>query len=123
LVPYLKSTSDDKKKIWVIDDDTIYQIIVTKIIQKTNLFSVTSSFDGKDGIEALIHAIENKQPLPGNHLIRYQYASYGRMGIYGRNGKTKTFTKRHISVYISSSSIAIEDKNNKKPIFNFRLFI
>jgi hypothetical protein len=44
LVPYLKSTSDDKKKIWVIDDDTIYQIIVTKIIQKTNLFSVTSSF-------------------------------------------------------------------------------
>jgi CheY-like chemotaxis protein len=24
--------------------------------------------------------------------------------------KTKTFTKQHISVYISSSSIAIEDK-------------
>jgi hypothetical protein len=98
-----------------------YQIIVTKIIQKTNLFSVTSFFyNGKDGIEALIHTIENKEPLPDHHLIRHQYAGYGRLGIYGRNGKTKTFNK-HISVYISSSSIAIEDKINQN-LFQF-LFI
>jgi hypothetical protein len=31
--PHLKSISMIKKKIWVIDDDEIYQIIVTKIIQ------------------------------------------------------------------------------------------
>jgi hypothetical protein len=31
--PHLKSISMIKKKIWVIDDDEIYQIIVAKIIQ------------------------------------------------------------------------------------------
>jgi hypothetical protein len=63
----------------------------------------------------LINTIENKEPLPIS--IRNQYAGYGRMGIYG--GKTKPLLNQHISVYISSSSIAIEDKKNQKTILQF----
>jgi CheY-like chemotaxis protein len=104
-----------KKKIWVIDDDTIYQIIVTKIIQKTNLFSVTSSFyDGKDGIEALIHAIENKESLPDIILLDINMPVMDGWEFMEEMEKLKPLLNEHISVYISSSSIAIEDKNKSK---------
>jgi CheY-like chemotaxis protein len=37
--------------------------------------------------------------------------------------KLKPLINEHIVIYISSSSIAIEDKKSKPIYFNFRLFI
>lgn len=59
-----------KKNIWIIDDDDLYQMIITFIIQKTELFSaITSFYDGKQGIDGLIEAAEKKEPLPDIILL------------------------------------------------------
>ncbi|MEZ7498627.1 response regulator [Flavobacterium sp. Arc3] len=104
-----------KKKIWIIDDDSIYQIIVTKIIQKTDLFSSISSFyDGKDGLEALISVIENKEALPDIILLDINMPVMDGWEFMEELVKLKFLINKQIDVYISSSSIAIEDKNNSK---------
>jgi hypothetical protein len=47
-----------------IDNDEIYQIIVTKIFQNKHILYCFPLCNGKTGIEALINTIENKEPLP-----------------------------------------------------------
>ena len=79
-----------KKTIWVIDDDAIYQIIINKIIQRSEMFSTISSFkNGKEAIDALNDTLENNEYTSRYYFIGYQYAYYGWMGIYGRNGTDK----------------------------------
>ena len=59
-----------KKEIWIVDDDNIYQIIVRKIIGKMELFSSFSSYkNGKDAIDALKKAAENKESIPDIILL------------------------------------------------------
>ncbi|WP_278035774.1 hypothetical protein [Flavobacterium nitratireducens] len=42
------------KKIWIIDDDPIYQIIMKKVVIKSNLFTIIQSYNnGKEAIESL----------------------------------------------------------------------
>ena len=104
-----------KKKIWVIDDDAIYQIIITKIIQKTALFSTISSFrDGKEGIIALINTIENKESLPDIILLDINMPVMDGWEFMQEMGMLQSLKKENISVYIASSSIAIEDRNKSK---------
>ncbi|CAM2966726.1 response regulator [Flavobacterium frigoris] len=104
-----------KKKIWVIDDDAIYQIIITKIIQKTALFSAISSFrDGKEGIVALINTIENKELLPDIILLDINMPVMDGWEFMEEMGMLQSLKNENISVYIASSSIAIEDRNKSK---------
>lgn len=104
-----------KKKIWVIDDDAIYQIIVTKIIQKTNLFSTISSFyDGKNGIEALADTIANKESLPDIILLDINMPVMDGWGFMEEMAKLEALKNKTITVYIASSSIAYEDKLKSK---------
>lgn len=104
-----------KKKIWVIDDDAIYQIIITKIIQKTALFSSISSFrDGKEGIIALINTIENKESLPDIILLDINMPVMDGWEFMQEMGMLQSLKNENISVYIASSSIAIEDRNKSK---------
>lgn len=104
-----------KKNIWVIDDDSIYQIIVTKIIKKTDLFSTISSFlDGKDGLEALLSVIKNNEVLPDIILLDINMPVMDGWEFMEELGKLQLLLNKHIDVYISSSSIAIEDKNKSK---------
>ncbi|TDE01950.1 response regulator [Flavobacterium hiemivividum] len=104
-----------KKKIWVIDDDAIYQIIVTKIIQKTNLFSTISSFyDGKNGIEALADTIANKESLPDIILLDINMPIMDGWGFMEEMAKLEALKNKTITVYIASSSIAYEDKLKSK---------
>jgi CheY-like chemotaxis protein len=104
-----------KKKIWVIDDDSIYQIIVTKIIQKTNLFSTISSFyNGKEGINALKSAIENKESLPDIILLDINMPVMDGWEFMQEMAKIVALQNINIAVYIASSSIALEDKNKSK---------
>jgi CheY-like chemotaxis protein len=104
-----------KKKIWVIDDDEIYQIIITKIIQKTALFSSISSFcDGKEGIIALINTIENKESLPDIILLDINMPVMDGWEFMQEMGMLQSLKNKNISIYIASSSIAIEDRNKSK---------
>ena len=49
------------KKIYIIDDNPIYKLVITKLIKKTNLFSEPKSFD--NGNEAIIY-FEATNDLP-----------------------------------------------------------
>lgn len=103
------------KKIWVIDDDPIYQIIVNKIIKKSELFVSVSSFkNGKEAICALKNAIENTAELPNVILLDINMPVMDGWEFMEEMVLLKPQIKVPISIYIVSSSIALEDKSNAK---------
>jgi hypothetical protein len=87
-----------------IDNDEIYQIIVTKIQKNKHFYFFPCN--GK-GIEALINTIENKEPR-----ISFLYKSIRHlwMGFYA--GDETAGILINSSVY-TRSSIAVEDKKNQ----------
>lgn len=103
------------KKIWVIDDDPIYQIIVNKIIKKSELFVSVSSFkNGKEAIYALKNALENTAELPNVILLDINMPVMDGWEFMEEMVLLKPQIKVPISIYIVSSSIALEDKSNAK---------
>ena len=104
-----------KKNIWVVDDDAIYQIIVKKIIQKSEIFSAVSSFkNGKEAIDALNNALKNKEPLPDFILLDINMPIMDGWEFMDEMSTIKSLIIKEITVYILSSSIAVEDKNKSK---------
>ena len=108
-----------KKSIWVIDDDVIYQIIINKIIQRSEMFSNTSSFkNGKEAIDSLNDSIKNNSDLPDIILLDINMPIMDGWEFMEEMGLIKPKLKKDIIVYIVSSSIAIEDKNRSKTYAN-----
>ncbi|MFV8327716.1 response regulator transcription factor [Flavobacterium sp. ZS1P14] len=104
-----------KKIIWVIDDDAIYQIIVNKIIQRSEMFSVISAFkNGKDAIEALQNSLKNIELLPDIVLLDINMPIMDGWEFMEEMGVLKPQINKQIIIYIVSSSIAVEDKNKSK---------
>jgi CheY-like chemotaxis protein len=108
-----------KKAIWIIDDDAIYQIIVNKIIQRSEMFSASSSFkNGKDAIDELHNALKNNEPLPDIILLDINMPIMDGWEFMEEMGMIKPKFPKKIVVYIVSSSIAVEDKNKSKSYCN-----
>ncbi|MBP4142551.1 response regulator [Flavobacterium sp. I-SCBP12n] len=108
-----------KKSIWVIDDDVIYQIIINKIIQRSEMFSSTSSFkNGKEAIDSLNNSLKNNSDLPDIILLDINMPIMDGWEFMEEMGLIKPKLKKDIIVYIVSSSIAIEDKNRSKTYAN-----
>lgn len=108
-----------KKSIWVIDDDVIYQIIINKIIQRSEMFSNTSSFkNGKEAIDSLNNSLKNNSDLPDIILLDINMPIMDGWEFMEEMGLIKPKLKKDIIVYIVSSSIAIEDKNRSKTYAN-----
>jgi CheY-like chemotaxis protein len=104
-----------KKTIWVIDDDAIYQIIVNKIIQKSEIFSTVSSFkNGKEAIDAVTNSLNNVESLPDIILLDINMPIMDGWEFMEELEILKSSITKKIIVYIVSSSIAIEDKNKSK---------
>ena len=107
------------KKIWVIDDDPIYQIIVKKIIEKSEMFTEIYSFkNGKDAIDNLYKSSENSESVPDIILLDINMPIMDGWEFMEELGLIKTNFNNEIVVYIVSSSIAIEDKNKSKSYEN-----
>ena len=107
------------KKIWVIDDDPIYQIIVKKIIEKSEMFTEIYSFkNGKDAIDNLYKSSENSESVPDIILLDINMPIMDGWEFMEELGLIKTKFNNEIVVYILSSSIAIEDKNKSKSYEN-----
>lgn len=105
----------NQKTIWVIDDDPIYQIIVNKIIQKSELFLNVSSFkNGKDAIDALENSLETKEELPNIILLDINMPIMDGWEFMEEMVALKSKISEAINIYIVSSSIALEDKNKAK---------
>ncbi|MFV8343546.1 response regulator [Flavobacterium sp. XS2P39] len=104
-----------KKRIWVVDDDAIYQIIVNKIIQRSEMFSAISSFkNGKDAIDAVHNSIENNKLFPDIILLDINMPIMDGWEFMEEMASLKTQISQQITIYIVSSSIAVEDKNKSK---------
>jgi CheY-like chemotaxis protein len=103
------------KTIWVVDDDPIYQIIVNKIIKKSELFLSVSGFkNGKDAIDALKNALEKNEVLPNIILLDINMPIMDGWEFMDEMVLLKSKINEPIQIYIVSSSIALEDKNKAK---------
>lgn len=108
-----------KKAIWIVDDDAIYQIIVNKIIQRSEMFSAISSFkNGRDAIDNLHHAVAINGDLPDIILLDINMPIMDGWEFMEAMALVKPNLSKEIVVYIVSSSIAIEDKNKSKSYEN-----
>ena len=104
-----------KKNIWVVDDDNIYQIIIKKLIERSEMFSEISSFkNGKDAIDELYKSTENNGGIPDIILLDINMPIMDGWEFMDELGVLKPKFNTEIMVYIVSSSIAIEDKNKSK---------
>jgi CheY-like chemotaxis protein len=104
-----------KKTIWVIDDDPIYKIVINKIIARAEIFNSVSTFsNGKEAIDALKEALNNNYSLPDIILLDIEMPVMDGWGFMEEIGILNPQIIEGISIYISSSSIAFEDKQRAK---------
>ncbi len=104
-----------QRTIWVIDDDMIYKTIMKKIIQKSEKFSNTFTFsNGEEAINALKNLHKNNEALPDIILLDIDMPVMDGWGFMVEMALLKPQLQSQISIYISSSSIAIEDKLRAK---------
>ena len=108
-----------KKSIWVIDDDRIYQTIINKIIERSQLFSTVTSFkNGKEAIDNVYEILTNTsndfEKIPDIILLDINMPVMDGWEFMDKISLLKSNFIKNTSVYIVSSSIASEDKNKSK---------
>lgn len=103
------------KKIWIIDDDPIYQIIMKKVVIKSDLFTNIQSYNnGKEAIESLKKNISSNEPFPDIILLDIEMPVMDGWGFMDEIAHLKEQINSKLNIYISSSSIAIEDRERAK---------
>jgi CheY-like chemotaxis protein len=104
-----------KNIIWIVDDDSIYQIIINKIIQKSEIFTSSASFkNGKEAINALSNLSEDLELLPDIILLDINMPVMDGWEFMEEMKILSLPKEQKIDTYIVSSSIAPEDKNKSK---------
>lgn len=104
-----------ERKIWIIDDDPIYQIIMKKVINRSGLFSSVCTFpNGKEAIKSLKEIIQNDEIFPDIILLDIEMPVLDGWGFMDEMAILKSQINIEMQIYISSSSIAIEDMERAK---------
>lgn len=96
-----------QKRIYIIDDDPIYQLVTKRLIEKTNLFSETKAF--VNGNEAL-HYFENTGDLPDVILLDIEMPGMDGWDFLDELIRIEKNCRKKVTIYVASSSIATEDK-------------
>ena len=96
-----------KKKICIIDDDPIYQLVTKKIIEKSGYFPVVNSFTS--GLEAIAY-FKNAALLPEVILLDIEMPIMDGWDFLSEITIIRQQYNARTNIYIVSSSIAKEDK-------------
>lgn len=96
-----------KKKICIIDDDPIYQLVTKKIIEKSSYFPIVDSFT--NGLEAISH-FKNSASLPEVILLDIEMPIMDGWDFLTEITAIREQFNTNTNIYIVSSSIAKEDK-------------
>jgi CheY-like chemotaxis protein len=105
----------NSKEIWVVDDDPIYQIIMNKIIKKSELFSGVSSFkNAKDSLDTVKKLLELNKALPNIILLDINMPIMDGWEFMDEMLLLKPQINEPLYIYVVSSSIAVEDKIKAK---------
>lgn len=109
-----------KKSIWVIDDDSIFQVIIQKLISKANIFENVETFsNGEEAFLAIKNILNKEEQLPDIILLDIEMPIMdGWAFISAIKKHNQIFEKEKINIFISSSSIALNDKSkaDKNPL-------
>ncbi|MGZ9676019.1 response regulator [Flavobacterium sp. GNP001] len=104
-----------KKSIWIVDDDPIYQIIANKIVQRSDMFSEVTTFkNGREAMNIVYQVLENKNTIPDIILLDINMPVMDGWEFMEELTAIKPQIQKEFSVYIVSSSIAVEDKSKSK---------
>ncbi len=95
------------KRIYIIDDDPIYKLITKKLIEKTKLYGETKEFN--NGNEAITY-FEATSDLPDVLFLDLEMPEMDGWEFLDAFCKLEKRINKESTVYIASSSIAIEDK-------------
>ena len=101
-----------KKSIWIIDDDSIFKIIIKKIISKSEIFENVETFsNGEEAILTLKNTLEKNNQIPNIILLDIEMPIMDGWEFMSElNLLKQKMEELDIKIYISSSSIAANDK-------------
>lgn len=101
-----------KKTIWIIDDDAIYKFVIKKLIAKTDLFEEVITFsNGEEALLALNEKLDLMNQLPDVILVDIEMPLMDGWEFMSKIDDLRLkMEEKNIKIYMSSSSIAYEDK-------------
>lgn len=103
-----------KKEICVIDDDMIYQMIIKKMINRTELFNKIIVFG--DAVKALEYFKDVEVKLPDLILLDINMPEIDGWQFLKELKKQRPQFASETRIYIVTSSIASSDKSKAKSI-------
>lgn len=109
-----------QKKIYIIDDDPIYQLVTRKLIEKTNLFSQVKAFE--NGHKALNYFSETGD-FPDIILLDIEMPEMDGWNFLDELLEIEKRFDKEATIYIASSSIAHQDKEKSRTYTSVKDFL
>lgn len=101
--------------IWVIDDDEIYRFAIRLILKRANITELSEFFNnGKVALDRLSGQVAQGGQLPDLILLDLNMPVLDGWQFLDAYKKLKLDLVKPITIYLVSSSIDEEDKNNAK---------
>lgn len=105
------------KNLFLVDDDEIFVFLTKRTIEETNLADQIKIFgNGKDAIDFLRQAVQNKEMLPEIIFLDLSMPIMDGWGFLEAYVALKPKLDKRITIYILSSSVSPHDIERAKTI-------